>query len=137
VRATPWRFTDGIDYSFASPPFEVTIPEKTSIYVVKDPTAFTARYPSVQPGLIHGPYSGWLSNGGEKLELGRPGDLNLLGERTYVRVERVNYSDGSHPDDEPGAVDPWPVEADGNGSLLQRIQLSLYANDPNNWLAVP
>jgi len=30
-------------------------------------------------------------------------------------------------------VDPWPVEADGQGKSLSRIDPQTYGNDPANW----
>jgi hypothetical protein len=56
-------------------------------------------------------------------------------QRQYIRVDRVGYSDGSHPEDCPGNVDLWPVEADGGGQSLTRSVLSDYGNDPDNWVA--
>jgi hypothetical protein len=42
----PWKFTDGIDFTFPSePPF--TLPAGGSVLVVKDPEAFAWLYPSV------------------------------------------------------------------------------------------
>jgi hypothetical protein len=130
----PWKFTDGIDYTFPAAPNAVTIPAGGRIVVVKDITAFSWRYTSVPTSIIYGPYSGWLDNGGEKLELGKPGD-EYLGTRYYIRVDRIDYSDGSHPEDCPGGVDLWPVDADGSGDSLSRINSNLYGNDPNNWAA--
>jgi hypothetical protein len=89
----------------------------------------------VPSGKIYGPYSGHLNNGGESLELSQPGDVDEFGERHYIRVDRVNYSDGSHPQDCPGGVDLWPVEPDGWGKSLSRKVSSAYGNDPNNWTA--
>jgi hypothetical protein len=50
-------------------------------------------------------------------------------------VDRVSYSDGSHPADNPGGVDLWPSQADGEGYCLTRKVLSDYGNDPANWSA--
>ena len=86
-------------------------------------------------GITYGPYSGWLANDGEQLELSKPGDVDGLGVRQYIRVERVDYSDGSHSGGEPGDVDLWPAGADGLGSSLTRTSTTLYGNDPNNWTA--
>jgi hypothetical protein len=61
--------------------------------------------------------------------------MDEFGEQHYIRVDRVNYSDGSHPQDCPGGVDLWPVEADGLGKSLSRKVASAYGNDPNNWTA--
>ncbi len=132
AQGEPWKFTDGIDYTFPASPNEVTMAAGESILVVKNLAAFFWRYPSVPSSHVFGPYDGKLSNGGEKVQLGKPGDEDG-GIRYYIRVDRVDYSDGSHPQDCPGGVDLWPTEADGGGSSLVRIDPNLYGNDPNNW----
>jgi hypothetical protein len=129
----PWKFTDGIDYTFPAAPDEAIIPAYGRIVVVKDPVAFGWRYPTVPTSIIYGPYDGWLANEGEQLELGKPGDVDELGVRHYIRVERINYSDGSHPGNDP--TDTWPIDADGLGKSLKRTNDSLYGKDPNNWTA--
>jgi hypothetical protein len=131
----PWMFTDGIVYTFPdSPP--VTIPAGGCIVVVRDKALFSWRYPGVPLAKIFGPYSGHLSNAGESLELSQPGDEDEFGTRYYIRVDRVNYSDGSHPENCPGEVDLWPIEADGRGFSLGRLFGQYYGNDPNNWDAI-
>jgi len=66
---------------------------------------------------------------GEKIQLSKPG-----GEVDgWIRVDRVVYSDGSNPDDFPAGIDPWPLEADGHGASLTRIDPAAYGNDPTNW----
>ncbi|MHC4560015.1 MAG: hypothetical protein ACYS80_22225, partial [Planctomycetota bacterium] len=74
-------------------------------------------------------------NAGERLELGMPGDVDKYGKRYYIRVDRINYSDGFHPEDGPGGVDLWPSEPDGYGKSLTRKVLNDYGNDPDNWIA--
>jgi hypothetical protein len=130
----PWAFTNGIDYTFPSPPDAVTIAAGARIIVAKNPTAFNWRYPGLS-SITYGPYTGWLANDGEQLELSKPGDVDELDIRQYIRVERVDYSDGSHPNGEPGDVDLWPAGANGLGKSLKRTNDSLYGNDPNNWTA--
>jgi hypothetical protein len=135
VTGEPWKFTDGIEYTFPSSP-TVTIPAGGYLLVVKDPAAFALRYGSMPASVqVLGPYDGQLKNGGEKVELSMPGDVDGLGRRYYIRVDRVNYSDGSHPEDCPGGVDLWPVEADGGGMSLSRKVPSDYGNDVANWQA--
>ena len=128
----PWKFTDGIKLTFPSNP-PVTIPAGGYLLVVKNPDTFASTY--TFGGDILGPYDGFLSNGGEKVEISKPGDLDEYGIRHYIRVDRVNYSDGSNHDDFE-VLDPWPISADGGGNSLTRIHMDLYGNDPNNWNAV-
>ena len=135
VEGVPWKISDGIEYTFSALPNEVTIPAGGYLLVVKNPTAFSWRYPSVPSEKILGPYDGKLGNGGEKVEISKPGDVDLLGTRYYIRIDRVNYSDGSHPEDCPTGVDLWPVEADGLGKSLTRKVPADYGNDVINWKA--
>lgn len=128
-----WKFSGGIDFVFGNILETVTIPGGDHIYVVRDPNAFCERYPNVALERIFGPYDGQLSNSGEQIEISMPGDTDKFGRQYYIRVDRVNYSDGSHAQEVPGGVDLWPLEADGGGSSLSRVVLSLYGNDPNNW----
>jgi hypothetical protein len=121
-----WQFTDGIDFTFPMGGGIDTIPAGGYLLVVRHPDAFMWRYPSVPADTIYGPYEGNLSNAGERLELSTGSD---------VRVDRVSYSDGSHPEDCPGGIDLWPIEADGAGQSLTRQVSSDYGNDPDNWTA--
>ena len=132
--AQPWKFTDGIDFTFPAD-VPVTIPAGGYMLVVKDPEAFTWRYPAVPVEKILGPYSGGLNNAGERLELSMPGDVDESGTLYYIRIDRVSYSDGSHPESCPGGVDHWPVESDSYGESLTRKVPSDYGNDPENWTA--
>jgi hypothetical protein len=116
-----WSFTDAIDYTF---PAETPIPAYSYIILAKNPTAFSIRYPTVPSGIIFGPYDGKLSNGGEQLQIGKPGDIDN-GTRKFIRVDRVKYDDES----------PWPIGADGTGMSLHRQILTDYGNDPVNWSA--
>jgi len=115
----------------------VTIPAGGYLLVVKNLTAFGWLYPSVPlpPERILGPYDGRLRNSGERVELSMPGDVDEFGTRYYIRIDRVNYSDGWHPEDCPGGIDLWPIEADGGGMSLSRINSNLYGNDVINWAA--
>ncbi len=134
-KSEPWRFTDGIEFVFPSDPV-VTIPAGGYLLVVKHLDAFAARYGAMPAGVVVlGPYDGQLQNGGEKVELSMPGDVDVFGTRYYIRIDRVSYSDGSHPEDCPGGVDLWPTEADGGGLSLYRKLASVYGNDVANWRA--
>jgi len=124
-----WKFTRGIDYTF---PPGVSIPAGAHVLVVRtDPDVF--RYvhglPASRP--IYGPYSDALGNDGELLELSMPGAPEP-GFVPYLRTEKVNFSDGSHP----AGNDPWPAGADGTiGHSLHRNVANGYGNDVANWLA--
>ncbi|MBW8002449.1 MAG: hypothetical protein FVQ80_10575 [Planctomycetes bacterium] len=117
-----WKFTNGIDYTF---PPATTIPANSYLMVAKDPTAFTAKYGAMPPGVqVLGPYTNKLNNKGEKLELAMPGDIDGMGQRQYIRIDRVNYDNKA----------PWPTgpDANGNYSLTRKIS-SNYGNDVDNW----
>ncbi len=125
----PWQFTEGIDFVF---PMDTMIPAYGYLLVVNaSESEFRAAYPSV-PGSVEvlGPFENGtgLSNSGEKLEISKPGEFEES-VRYYFRVDRVVYSDGSHPEGE----DPWPTAPDGDGSSLHRIVASDYGNDVINW----
>jgi hypothetical protein len=143
-KAQPWKFTDGIDFTFPEDA-PVTLPAGGYLLVVKEPEAFAWRYPAVPIEKILGPYDGSLNNAGERLELSMPGDVDEFGTRYYIRVDRVGYSDGFHPDpssrggihpeDCPGGVDLWPSAPDGGGKSLTRKTSADYGDDPDNWVA--
>ena len=126
----PWRFTDsnGISFDF---PLDITMAAGEYLLLVKNKNAFNSRYPAVPAGVRifeWGP--GRLDNGGEKVELSKPGD-EVEGTRYYIRADRVNYSDGSHP----VGRDAWPSQPNGWGASLSRLWPQDYDNDPNNWTA--
>jgi len=130
----PWKFTDGIEFILPVD-VPVTIPAGGYLLLVRNPAAFSWRYPNVPTEIILGPYDGSLSNSGERLELNMPGDVDNKGVRQYIRIDRVNYSDGSNPENCPGRIDLWPIESDGQGASLTRKIVSDYGNDPDNWIA--
>jgi len=69
--------------------------------------------------------TGGLDNGGETVQLDRPGAVDALNVQQYVRIDRVNYSDAA----------PWPATADGGGPSLTRLVETEYGNDFINWVA--
>ncbi|MGB2862788.1 MAG: lamin tail domain-containing protein [Sedimentisphaerales bacterium] len=139
VTGEPWRFTDdpdnpGIEFFFPTDS-PVTLEPGEHLLLVSDWTALATRY-SIPAGVqVFEWDTGKLDNAGEKIQLSMPGDADTQGLRQWIRVDRVNYSDGSHPDDTPGDTDPWPVEPDGIGYSLSRINPAEYGNDPVNWQA--
>jgi len=122
----PWKITSGFTYTFpAGAP--VTLANNERFLLIKNLTEFTGKYDAPA-----GQYAVWtsgsLDNGGEQIEISKPGDVNAQMERQYIRIDRVTY------DDEDG----WPTEPDGplgNGSSLRRKVNSDYGNDVDNWEA--
>jgi len=136
VRAAPWRFTDDPGIELLLPSDEpVTLASGEYLVLARNLLAFNMAYtvPADLQVLEWG--DGKLSNGGDKIQLSAPGDGADESDRSWFRVDRVVYSDGSHPADFPDGVDPWPLEADGQGQALTRIDPTVYGNDPANWHA--
>ncbi|MBN1126310.1 MAG: lamin tail domain-containing protein [Sedimentisphaerales bacterium] len=123
-----WKFSDGIDFTF---PPDTSIPGNGFLIVAKDPTAFTAYYGSLSGVQVLGPFANdtSLDNGGERVQLVMPGDMEYGQERYWIRLDRVTYDDEL----------PWPIEADGLGqSLSQKTPDTVeanYGNDVENWQA--
>jgi hypothetical protein len=137
VEGAPWRFTDGrgIELLFPDDP-PISLSPRGYLLLTKDRTVFETRYgvfPSV-PILEWG--MGSLSDAGDGVELSRPGEL-IDGIRAWIGVDRVTYSDGAHHGDFPAGLDPWPVQADGRGQSLTRIDPTRWGDDPLNWLTAP
>ncbi len=121
-----WKFTDGIDFTF---PQGASIPAGGKALVVNNISAFNQRYGMIWGVQVFGSYANdtKLSNSGEKIELSMPGDIDQFGQRKYIQIDTVKYSDGT----EPG--DLWPNTPDGHGDTLTRVNLTTYGNDVSNW----
>jgi len=134
-----WRFTDnpddpGIDLILPSnPPVQLAAGER--LLLVADNAAVSSEYTIPTDVQVFAWPDGKLSNAGEKIQLSRPGEMLQDGTRLWFRVDRINFSDGSHHSDFDSGLDPWPVSADGEGNALHRIDLNQYGNDPVNWMA--
>ena len=105
------------------------------LLIVRDLVAFSQTLPIPDGVQVFEWTDGRLANSSEKIQLSKPGDEDEDGTRSWIRVDRVVYSDGSHGDDFATGIDPWPVEADGQGGALIRIDPQAYGNDPANWQA--
>jgi len=120
-------FSDGIAITF---PAATVIPANGYLIIAKDPAAFTDCYGQMPAGVDVLPMGdSSLSNGGERVQIVRPGDQEYGRERFWIRSERVTYGDAA----------PWPTEADGGGmSLSQKTPDTAganYGNDADNWQA--
>lgn len=127
LEGNTWKFSDE-DYTI-----DFNLPSNTSILahgyllLVKDKDVFLSQYPGVPGGVTILEWgNGRLNNGGEKIRISMPGDVDQLGQRYYIRIDMINY------DNEP----PWPLEPDGGGASLSRSSMNLFGNDPNNWTAI-
>ncbi|MGE5293755.1 MAG: lamin tail domain-containing protein [Solirubrobacterales bacterium] len=139
-RGAPWRFADdskdpGIELLFPTDP-PITLEPNGYLLLVKDSSLFQSRFspPAAVPIFSWG--LGRLSNAGDTIQICRPGDLDNDGTRSWIVVDRIRYSDGSHGENFPGGVDPWPTAADHNGLSLTRVLSRQSGNNPSNWQAV-
>jgi hypothetical protein len=103
-----WSFEGGVNYLF---PEETVIPGRGFLVVAASPGTLTAATGVTN---VLGPYTGRLSNGGEKLEL-RNNNNRLM--------DLLDY----------GTDDNWPVAADGAGPSLAKIDEDSGSADPANW----
>ncbi|MDA7790198.1 lamin tail domain-containing protein, partial [Akkermansiaceae bacterium] len=115
----------GIGFVFG-PTAPELIPGEVVLVVENDPATFRSTFnPPASVG-VFGPYSGRLSNGGEKVSLRLPEANPIALESDLMpSVDIADYNDSS----------PWPTSPDGTGTTLVRILPALYGSDPNSWLA--
>ncbi|MEW6156460.1 MAG: lamin tail domain-containing protein [Verrucomicrobiota bacterium] len=130
-----WRVRDAIDFVF--PPDVMMPPGSYLVLVGFNPASnlsalanFRNKYGVSASVPIYGPFSGRLDNSGEPVELLKPDAPQLpprpdAGLVPYVMQDRVAYLNQL----------PWPTNANGTGSSLQRIGPREYGNEPANWKA--
>jgi len=112
VDISGWSLARGIDYRF---PEGTVIGGRGYLVVAASPGALTAASGVTN---VVGPFTGRLSNSGEKLEL-RNNNNRLM--------DLLDY----------GTDGDWPVAADGAGPSLAKIDEDGAAADPANWRAGP
>ncbi|HTI72032.1 MAG TPA: lamin tail domain-containing protein [Candidatus Limnocylindria bacterium] len=107
------RFNTGITFDFSSGSI-TNLEAGARLIIAGKKSAFDFRYGTGLP--VTGSFSGHLSNEGELLRL-----IDAYGNV----IEEMTY----------GTSLPWPVEAAGEGSSLERVDAARNANDPMNWRA--
>lgn len=117
-----WQLTGIGAYLF---PADVELlPGQALLLVATEPDAFRTRHHLASDSMVLGPFSGALSDRGERIALLRPDTPELDGTAPYVEVDAVDYDDGQ----------PWPAAAaNGQGQSLLRRDLFAFGDDPANW----
>lgn len=105
-----WAFTNGIDYNF---PSDTPLGPKQYLVVACDPNAIKGTYGVTN---VLGPYTGRLSNSGERIDLRNANDGIVL---------TLRY----------GTTAPWPVSPDGTGHSLIFTKLSGDPEEASCWSA--
>lgn len=131
-RTNTWHLEGDVEFNF---PTNISIPAEGYLLLVNfDPVtntnqlaAFRTRFPGLPANVtVLGPYSGKLNNSGATLQLQRPdfpqgpNHPKDFQDVPYFTAERLKYKDTL----------PWPPEADGTGSSLQRRKAVEYGNEP-------
>lgn len=111
IDLTDVRFTTGITFDFTGSGV-TTLAPGAYVVLVKNPDAFRSRYGN--SATIVGPYSGNLSNGGERITL-----IDASG----AVIRDFTYDDAA----------PWPTSPDGGGTTLNVLDVAGDLNDPANW----
>ena len=137
-RNAPWRFVgDGgaaIELLFPDE-LPITLAPGQYLMVVTNRAVFEATYRIAGTPVILEWGAGSLDNIGQTIRLDRPGDLDDDGQRRWIVVDRVSYSNGLQHETFADGQDPWPAEAAGTGLSLTRTATGAYGNDPGNWHA--
>lgn len=136
ISEMPWRFINGAGV-------EMRFPDDTPVVVAPGEYLLVVRTASdlratVPEGVrVFEWRSGKLGNRDETVLLVKPGDEDTEGNRYWIEVDRVDYSDGLQGENFPnnGGVDPWPGAPETSGLSLHRISPGKYGNDPVNWRA--
>ena len=105
-----WSLEGGVTFPFAE---GTVVPAGGFLVVAADPALLDDE---TGFAVALGPYDGRLSNGGERIDL-----RNNWGRL----IDTVEYGDD----------EPWPVQADGSGCSLAKIDLDAASDHAENWSA--
>lgn len=126
VSTAGWSFSGGVSFVFPS----VVIAPGDGMVIAADPAIFATKYPAVT-GAVLGPWTGRLSNSGERLRIIDAGG---------AVVDEVSYSDdGDWAVRRRGPLDlghrgwVWETLADGGGRSLELMNAALTNKQGQNW----
>ncbi len=123
-----WSFSSGVQFTFSV----VSIPPGGYLVVAADPVSFASKHPGVTATVL-GPWTGRLSNAGEKVRLVDSGG-SQIDEVVYTddgdwALRRRGPLDNGHR----GWV--YTTAADGEGSSLELVNPALSNKQGQNWAA--
>ena len=124
VKQKPWSMTDGVEFLFPTGPAALTIDAGERVVLARNLFTYESKY-GYTPAKRYQWTSGSLDNGGETLQLAKPGGVDGLNLTQYIRIDRVAYDDDL----------PWITTPDGDGPSLTKIADKEYGNDFANWTA--
>jgi len=111
VDLSGWKLRGGVSFDFTAQ----SIPAGGYLVVAKDAAALAAKYPALA-GIIHGPWSGSLSN---------KEDTVILEDNYDNPADEVHYHTGGR----------WAAAADGGGSSLELRDPDADNSVPESWAA--
>lgn len=118
-----WKLTGGISYTF--PLGSVLTGGQHAVVAGCDPAEFRASNGVPASVQVFGPFEGRLSSDGDRVRLRRPAPPEPTGFVPMVVIDEVDYDDEA----------PWPAAGNIGGRSIERVDASLYGNDPANWRA--
>ena len=118
-----WQFAGAMEFTF---PTNASLASGERLLLCSiEPVDFRTLFDIPPATQVMGPFDGSLNNGGETVELYKPGGPETNGIIPAILVDMVEYDDD----------EPWPEAADNHGPSLERIAMGVYGNEPTNWIA--
>ena len=114
-----WQFTAGVTYTF---PPAASIGPNGYVVVGRNSSELLSNYPSLNPAITYGNYTGKLSHNGARVALARPQSLNVT-NTIYVVEDEVTYGTGGR----------WGQWSSGGGSSLELIDPHSNHRLASNW----